>query len=379
MPEWTEEQRELRAMVSSLGPALNDGSIEREAGGEFPRQQWDILAHAGLFGLHFDEEYGGLGQDLLTTMYVLEGLGGASRDSGLAFSAVTSIASTGVPLRDFGSDKLKVEYLPGICSGSLIGAHAITESESGSDALTMRTTARRDGEGWVLNGSKTFVTNGPVADVVVIYARTSAKAGPLGVTAFLVPVETPGFTVGKPMAKMGLGTSPMCELFLNDVRVPAGNVVGRVGGGFLVLDHVMEREILFSFIVNVGEMRQRLGRTMEYAKSRVQFGQPISSYQAISHRLVDMMINLETASKWLYDAAALVAAGKRATTEIAVAKLLASRYNLESSLSAVQIHGGNGYMSEFGIEQELRNAVAGSIYSGTNDIQYNRIASMMGL
>ncbi len=366
-------------MIESLGPSLSEGCLERDAAGGFPRSQWDVLARAGMFGLPFAEEFGGLDQDLLTTMYVLEGLGESNRDAGLAFSAVTSIASTGIPLGRFGSEKLKVNYLPGICAGSLIGAHAITEAESGSDALQMRTTATRDGDDYVLNGSKTFVTNGPVADVVVVYARTSATAGPLGVTAFLVPAETAGFAAGKPFKKMGLGTSPMGELFLDNCRIPADNVIGRVGGGFLVLDHVMEREILLSFIVNIGEMRHRLQRTVEYAKSRVQFGQPISSYQAVSHKLVDMLIKLETASKWLYDAALLVMEGKRATTEIAIAKLLTSQYNLESSLSAVQIHGGNGYMSEFGIEQEMRNAVAGSIYSGTNDIQYNRIASMMGL
>jgi alkylation response protein AidB-like acyl-CoA dehydrogenase len=212
-----------------------------------------------------------------------------------------------------------------------------------------------------------------------VYARTSDRPGPLSVTAFLVDRDTPGLTVGRPVPKMGLRTSPLCELFLDECRVPATQVVGRTGGGFLVMDHVMRWEILCSFVINAGEMRHRVGRCAEYARTRSQFGQPIGSFQAVSHKIVDMEIGVETARHWLYSAARKLIAGENVTQDIAIAKLVTSEANVASALAAVQIFGGNGYMSEYGIEKELRNSVAGTIYSGTSEIQRNRIASMLGI
>jgi alkylation response protein AidB-like acyl-CoA dehydrogenase len=243
----------------------------------------------------------------------------------------------------------------------------------------MRTKAVRDGDVFVLNGSKTFVSNGPVADLFVVYAKTHPDGGPLGITAFLVERSAPGFDVGKPITKMGLKTSPLSELFFDDCPVPAANVVGQLGGGFLLLDHVMKWEILCSFIVNVGEMQHRLGRCVEYAKVRTQFGKPIGSFQQIANKIVDMKIRLETSRKWLYDTATKFTSGENVTVDIAISKLLTSESNVASALAAVQIFGGNGYMAEYGLEKDLRNAVAGTIYSGTTEIQYNRIASMLGL
>ncbi|MEV3993906.1 acyl-CoA dehydrogenase family protein [Streptomyces sp. NPDC049837] len=379
MITWTDDQQRLRDGLAPLLDKLSAGHVERDAEAAFPREQWDLLRASGILGLPFEERWGGLGQDLLTTMYVLEGLGQGCRDAGLNFSVCSHLVSTGVPLHRFGSPELKERYLPGLCSGDLIGAHAISEPDSGSDALAMRTRAVRDGDAYVLNGSKAFVSNGPVADVVTVYARTSDRPGPLSITAFLVDRDTPGLSVGRPVAKMGLRTSPLCELFFDDCRVPASRVVGRPGGGFLVLDHVMRWEILCSFVINAGEMRDRVERCAEYARTRTQFGQPIGSYQAVSHRIVDMEIGVETARHWLYSAARKMAAGENVTRDIAIAKLVTSEANVASALAAVQIFGGNGYMAEYGIEKELRNSVAGTIYSGTSEIQRNRIASMLGL
>ncbi|MFE1956123.1 acyl-CoA dehydrogenase family protein, partial [Streptomyces sp. NPDC059524] len=254
-----------------------------------------------------------------------------------------------------------------------------TPRDSGSDALAMRTRARRDGDSWVLDGSKSFVSNGPVADLITVYARTSDRPGPLGYTAFLVERDTPGLTVGAPIAKMGLRTSPLCELFLDGCRVPADRVLGRVGGGYLVMEYVMRWEILLTFVVNAGEMRHRLDRCLRYAKERVQFGRPIGSNQAVSHRLVDLRIGVENSRRWLYDTGERMAAGENVTEDIAIAKLVTSEANVASALAAVQIFGGNGYMAEYGIEKELRNAVAGTIYSGTSETQRNRIAALLGL
>ncbi|WP_436494542.1 acyl-CoA dehydrogenase family protein [Actinokineospora sp. HUAS TT18] len=379
MIEWNADQIELRAGIAQWCEALSADHVERDEEGTFSWDKWKLVRESGILGLPFDERWGGLGLDIVTTMGVLEALGEGNRDGGLNFSVTTSMCSTGVPLEAFGSPELKQRYLPRICSGELIGAHAITESEGGSDALRMLTTADRDGDEFVLRGSKTFVSNAPIADVFVVYAKTRPEGGALGVTALLVDRDTPGLTVGKPMKKMGLRTSPLSELFFDDCRIPATQVVGRVGGGFLVLDHVMKREILFSFIINVGEMQHRLDRCLAYAKQRLQFGKPIGSYQAVANKLVDMRIAVENSRRWLYDTAERLAKGYNVTTEMAIAKLITSEANLASSLAAVQIFGGHGYMAETGLEKDVRNAVAGTIYSGTTEIQYNRVASMMGL
>jgi L-prolyl-PCP dehydrogenase len=379
MRTWTAEAEALREGLARWCEALSDGHVEADADAAFSWDKWKLIQASGLLGLPFDEEWGGLGQDLLTTMYVLEGLGQGCRDGGLNFCVTTHMVSTGVALQSFGSDHLKRTYLPRVCAGDTIGCHAITEPEGGSDALSMRTRATRDGDDFVLHGSKAFVSNGPIADLFVVYARTHPDGGPLGVTAFVVERNTPGLDVGRPIAKMGLKTAPLCELFLDECRVPASHVVGRVGGGFLVLDHVMKREILCSFIVNVGEMQHQLDRCIDYARTRTQFGQAIGSFQAIAHRIVDMKIRVETARKWLYDTAQRLQDGENVTVDVAISKLLTSESYVASSLSAVQVFGGNGYMAEYGVEKDLRDAVAGTIYSGTTEIQYNRIASLLGI
>ncbi|MFD9738381.1 acyl-CoA dehydrogenase family protein [Umezawaea sp. NPDC059074] len=379
MLDWSEDQQDLRAGVRQWCDALNVGGPERERAATFDRDAWKLVRGSGVLGLPFGTEWGGLDQSLLTTMYVLEEFGRRCHDGGLCFSVTTHLVSAGVPLQRFGSRALKDRYLPGVCDGSTIGAHAISEPGSGSDALTMRTTAVRRGDHWVLNGSKTFVSNGPVADVIVIYARTDPDAGPLGVTAFLVETTTPGLTVGGSIEKMGLRTSPFAEVFLDDCVVPATNVVGRVGSGFLVLDHVMKWEILCSFVVNVGQMRHRLERCVDYARTRVQFGAPIGSFQSVANRIVDMRTATETAAKWLYDTAERMERGHNVTTDIATSKLVASQANVDTALAAIEVFGGNGYTTEYGLEAELRNAVPGVIYSGTSDIQRNRIAKMLGL
>jgi len=379
MLTWSTEQQRLRTAMATWSADLSADHVADDAESRFPHEKWKLLQQTDIFRLPFDEEWGGLGQDVLTTMYLLEGLGHGCRDGGLSFSVSTHIVSTGIPVQRFGNRDLKSRFLPAVCDGDRIGAHAITEPDFGSDALAMRTTARRDGDHYVLNGSKTFVSNGPVADIFVVYARTHPDGGPLGITAFVVERDTPGFTVGEPTAKMGLRTSPLAELFFDDCQVPAANVIGRAGGGFLVLDHVMKWEILCSFVINLGEMEHRLEQVVEYAKQRAAFGSPIGSFQAISHRVADMKIGVETTRKWLYDTAAKFADGKSITTDLAITKLVASEQNVASAMAAVQIFGGNGYMAEYGVEKDLRNAVAGTIYSGTSEIQRNRIAATLGL
>jgi len=379
MTEWTAQQQDLRDGIATWCESFNEGHLARDGASEFDPAVWKLVCRSGLLGLPFEERWGGLGQDLQTTMYVLEELGRRNRDGGLSFSISTQIVSTGIPLQRFGSDRLKERYLPGICDGGTITAHAITEPDSGSDALAMRTRVRRRGDEWILDGSKTFITNAPIADLITVYARTDEDRGPLGITAFLVERDTPGLSVGPPMPKMGLKTSPLAEVFLDSCAVPHDRVLGRVGMGYLILDYVMKWEVLLSFVITLGEMQHRLDRCLDYAKQRRQFGKPIGSYQAVANKLVEMKIGIETARLWMYETARRFTARQDVQSDVAICKLLVSEANLASALSAVQIFGGSGYMTETGLEKDLRDAVGGTIYSGTSDIQRNRIAAMLGL
>jgi alkylation response protein AidB-like acyl-CoA dehydrogenase len=244
----------------------------------------------------------------------------------------------------------------------------------------MRTTAVRDGDHYVINGRKTFISNGPIGDLFVVYVMTDKSQGALGgSTALLVSKDTPGFTRGTPIAKMGLRSAPLGDLVFENCRVPAHRVLGTEGLGFSILDFVMKWEILCSFIVSVGEMQRRLEKCVEYARTRKQFGHALGSFQAISHKLVDMRVGVELARAWLYRTAERVQRNESASVDVAIAKLIASEQNVSSALNAVQIFGGYGYMRESGIEKDVRNALAGTIYSGTSEIQRNRIARIMGL
>ncbi|WP_265445353.1 acyl-CoA dehydrogenase family protein [Flexivirga meconopsidis] len=367
-------------MTSVLSPAIRfDFSGLPSSEGGFTATSWDRVRATGVLREIFPRQFGGAGHSLSEALDAFERLGHANPDAGLSFSAATAVASTGVPLESFGSDYLKHRYLPSVCDGSLVGAHAITEASSGSDALHMATRAVPHGEDFVIEGSKTFVTNAGIADYYVIYARTSDHPGPFGLTAFLVPADAPGLQVVRTLPTMGLRTSPVGELRLADLRVPRDHVIGGVGRGFLVLDHVMQREILLSFTINVGEMARRLEESVEWVRGRTQYGAPIASYQAVARRVVDMRIAVDTSRLWLRDAARRIDAGEDASAQVAIAKLTASEANLETAISATRLFGGRGYLTEFGVEQQLRDAAGGAIYSGTNDIQYNRLAALMGL
>lgn len=379
MIEWTEDQDRLRQACSRWHASLSADRLAQDRDGAFPWDKWGLVRQSGMLRIPFETRWGGLGHELLTTMYVLESLGHGCRDGGLSFSVVTHMTSTGVPLQRFGSAALADRYMPAICDGSLIGAHAISEPEAGSDVMSMRTTATPDGDAFVLHGKKAFVTNGPVAGIFVVYARTGAVQGSFGITAFLLERATPGLAVGPPLDKMGLGNSPLCELILDGCRVPRERMLGRLGSGFLIFDHVMKWEILCSFIVAVGQMQHRLERCLAHATTRIQFGQPIGSFQSVSNKLVDMKIGVETSRKWLYDTAERFIGNLNVTADLAISKLVGSESNVASAMAAVQIFGGRGYLSENGLEADLRDAVAGTIYSGTSEIQRQRIAKVLGL
>lgn len=379
MIQWTEGQKDLKNAIRAWSGKLNEESVDY-GDRESLRKKWEIVKQIGVLGLPIKSEHGGLGQDILTTMYALETLGNISDDEGLNFIISSHIVSTTIPIQKFGNESQCDKYLPELCAGNLIGAHAITETESGSDAFDMNTNAVKNEKGYLLNGSKTFITNGPIADVFVIYARTSKDAGALGgFSAFIVDKSTPGFKVGQPIKKMGLNTSTLCDLYFDDCQLSTDNLLGKEGQGFSIFTYVMKWEILCSFIINVGEMERLLKKCITYSKSRTQFGKSISKHQAISHKIADMKISLETSRMMMYKAGYEFQRGKNSTVDLSIAKIVTSENFVKSSLDAIQIFGGYGYMQESGVEKYLRNSVASKIYSGTSEIQRNTIASMLGL
>jgi len=255
----------------------------------------------------------------------------------------------------------------------------MTEPGSGSDAFSLRTTAERRGDSFVLNGSKTFITNAPVAGLFVVFASTDRTAGFAGVSAFLVDRDTPGLEVGRPFRKMGLRTSPMSEVRMNECAIPAGQQLGQLGAGLAIFNNSMEWERSCILASAIGTMERQIERCVSYSRERRQFRRPIGKFQAVSHRIVDMKVRLETARLLLYRLGWLKGLGRPCAMDASMVKLYISECFLQSSLDAVQIHGGYGYMTETEIERDVRDAVASRIYSGTNEIQRNIIAGFMGL
>jgi L-prolyl-PCP dehydrogenase len=378
--ELTEEQRFLRdSIVDFARRELNDDVVERDKSGSFSREAWRKCADLGLLGLPVPKEYGGAGADATTTMLALEALGYACTDNGLIFSVNAQMWACETPIVRFGTEVQKQRYLPALCDGSLIAAHGMSEPGSGSDAFSLSTTAQRNGTAYVLNGSKTFVTNAPESDLFLVFGTIDKELGFAGVTAFLIEKDTPGLTVGKPLSKMGLRTSPMSELFFDGCEVPAENLLGKPGGGMLVFDASMTWERGCILACTVGTMERQLERSVEYARERKQFGQPIGSFQAVSHKLVDMKLRLETARLLLYRLGWLIDTGKPTALESALVKLYLSECFVRSSLDALQVHGGYGYMTEYELERDVRDAIGSKLYSGTSELQYNIAAQSMGL
>ena len=377
--DWSDEQLELRrAAVEFASRRLVEGVIERDRECVFSRELWDACAEFGLQGILVPAEWQGAGHDLLTAVAVLEGIGYGARDNGLVFSVAAHAASCEGPLVAFGSAEQRQEWLPRLADGSAIGATGITEPDSGSNALALATTAVESGGGWILDGSKTFVTNAPVADLFLIYARTGGS-GFAGITCFLVPRDADGLTVGEPIEKMGVRTSPMAEVFLSDCRVPASAVVGGVGSGAMIFNQTMDLERLLVMAPAIGVMERLLERCTEHARQRTAGSIAIARHQSIAHRIADMELELEAARLLLYRAAWHRMHRGTATRESALAKLAVSEAYVAGCRSAVQIFGGYGYTVEYELERELRDALAATLYVGTSEIQRNLIAGLRGL
>jgi alkylation response protein AidB-like acyl-CoA dehydrogenase len=295
------DQRELRDAVMDFARGqLNADVAERDRTGTFSREAWAQCAEMGLQGLPVPEEYGGAGADATTTIVALEALGYACLDNGLIFSINAQMWACETPIARFGSEAQKRRYLPRLCDGSLIAAHGMSEPGSGSDAFSLTTTARPSGAGYVLDGTKTFVTNAPESDLFLVFATTDRSIGFAGLCAFLVERNTPGLTVGTPLSKMGLRTSPMSELFLDGCEVQAEQLLGKLGGGMAIFNFSMLWERSCILASTVGTMERQLERCLEYARERKQYGCPIGDFQAVARKLVDMKLRLETSRGLLY-------------------------------------------------------------------------------
>jgi alkylation response protein AidB-like acyl-CoA dehydrogenase len=374
------EQRELvDAATAFARQELNHDVAKLEDAGEFPRDAWLACAKFGIQGLPVPASLGGAGADVLTTTLVMEALGYGCADNGLLFSLNAQMWSVEHPLVIFGTPEQQQAYLPGMVAGEIIGGHAMTEPGSGSDALHMRTRAERRGDDYILNGEKQFITNAPVADVLLVYASVAGRPGLAGLSAFLIDAGTPGLRVTSGFEKMGLRTSPMGEVALTDCRVPASTLLGPEGAGMAIFNSSMEWERSCLFASSVGAMRRQLDACVAYARSREQFGQPIGKFQAVAGKLADMYVRLEAAKLLLYRVAWLKQEGKSAPAEAAAAKLFTSEAFVQSSRDAIQSHGAWGYLREAGVERDLRDAIASTIYSGTSEIQRVIIARMLGL
>ena len=378
---YSEEQRIMRGEIRRFAQErLNDGMIERDRTQAFSRDLWQACADMGLAGLPVPEEYGGAGLDPVSTAIALEAFGYGCDDAGLVFSLCAHLLPCVVPIWKFGTEEQKRRYLPGLCDGTLIAANAMTEPGSGSDAFSMRAKAVPDGDGFRLSGTKIFTSNGPVADVALVFALTDAeKAYHGGVTAFIVDRDTPGYQPGQKFEKMGLRTSPIGEVVLDDVYVPGTAALGGIGGGSMLFVHSMDWERACLFATHVGQMERLMEKAIEYARTRRQSGHPISKFQAISHKITEMKVNVEAARLLVYQAAWKLERSRTVSLDAAVAKLFVGEALLKTALETVQIFGGYGFLTEYEVERAVRNAVGARLYSGTSEIQRNIIAGWLSL
>ena len=378
---WTEEQlaRRQDALAFARAELADDELPLRDQEGRFSRELWDRCARYGILGLSVPAEYGGEELDLPTAMLIMEGLGEGCADNGLTFALNAQLWTVQRPIVRFGTEEQKRQFLPGLSQGRLTGAHALTEPEAGSDAFSLTTRAERHGAGYVLNGGKCLVTMAPLADVALVFAVTNPDAGKWGISAFLVERGTPGFSASPVQQKMGLRTVPIGSLAFQDCEVPESSRLGPEGAGVSISSHSLEVERCCILASQLGAMDRQLGRAIGHARTRRQFGQPIGKFQSVSNRIADMKLRIETARLLLYKVAWLVERGKPAMMEAALLKLYLSEAFVESGMDAIRIHGGDGYLSETGVERDLRDAIGGVIYAGTSDIQRNIVARLLGV
>ncbi len=378
--QFTDEQKILRETIIRFSrKELSYDIRQHEKEGSFPWEAWRKCAEMHLMALPFAEKYGGCGFDLVTTVHAIMAFGYACKDAGLVHAIATQILC-GLQMSLFGSESLKETYLPVICSGEKVFAQAITEPGSGSDALAMRTRGEKRNGRYVLDGTKIFISNGPMADAVIVFAVTDPEKRTLGgISCFVVEKETAGFERCKPFEKMGLSTLQNGELVFAGCEIPPARMLGREGQGAIIFNESMEWERTLLPAAHLGTLERILETCIDHARERTAFGRQIGSFQSISHKIADMKVQLELGKMMLWKSACLKDQQKRATLEASICKLFISESLKQACLDAVQIHGGYGYMAECELERDLRDSIAATIYSGTSEIQRNIIGRFIGL
>jgi len=376
---WSDDQAALRAAAvafaqSELNAFEQDDALEPS----FRRAQWQRAADFGVQGSFVKRELGGQGRDVLSTVLMLEGIGYGCKDNGFTLGLNGHMWAVMEPILRFGNPEQLERYMPGLCNGELIGAHGMTEADSGSDAFSLSTRATPVDGGYLLNGRKAYIGLAPICDLALVFASTDPDRRRWGLSVFIVEASSDGFKAGPVQPKMGLTGSPLGEIALSDCFVPSGNRLGPEGAGASIFNHSMEWERSFIFASHVGAMQRQLDESVAYAKKRRVFGQRIGNYQSVSNRIADMKLRLETAKLLMYRCAWLKNTDEATAMDAALTKLHVSESFVQSSLDAVRVHGAVGYLSEQGIERDLRDATGGVLYSGTSDIQRQLIAKLLG-
>ena len=367
---FTAEQRAFKDQVLKFSQKeLAPLAEEADWKGEFCWPAWRKMGAFGLLGLTYPEEYGGSGADVVTACLAGEAVaqGGAEGGLCLAWGAHTYLC--GDTILKHGNEEQRRKYLPKIASGEWVGAFGLTEPGAGSDAASIRTIATRKGDSYLLNGTKMFITNGPIADVLVVIAVTDKEKKGAGICAFILDKSFPGYSVGRELKKMGVKASTTGELIFDDCPVPAENILGKEGDGFLIALGTVEWDRSTLMAPFLGGLEYALDASVKYAKERVQFGRPIASFQAIQHKLADMKVTMEAMRLLIFRVAWLKDQGKLVNpVEAAVAKLFVGELGMKAASDAVQVHGGYGLMHEYPVERIFRDAKLGSIGGGTSEI-----------
>jgi len=373
----SEEQREIRELVRTIArERIAPRAAEIDKSGEFPWDIVEIFRENDLFGIMFDEEYGGIGESSLMTFVTIEELSKVCATSGLII-AVQELGSLGIKLA--GTEEQKQRFLPKLATGEWLAAYALTEPEAGSDSAAMHTTALLDGDTYVLNGGKRFITSAGVASVYVVFAKTDPESRH-GISAFIVEADSTGFEVGRIEAKMGIKGSTTGEIFFNDCRVPAANLLGAEGEGFKIAMRILDRSRPGIGAQGLGLAQGATDYAVEYAKSRETMGKPIGQHQLIAGMLADMETKCEAARGLLYKVGQLIDEdenGPELTKLSAMSKLYCTDVAMEVTTDAVQVLGGYGYIQEYPVERMMRDAKITQIYEGTNQIQRLVIAREM--
>ncbi len=368
-------------MIQFAQRELNEGTAERDQTQSFSQSNWIKCADFGIQGLALPKVYGGDLEevDFLRALLAMEGLGYGCEDNGLPFGLNAQMWTVQTPILHFGNEQQKKKYLLPMAKGAIIGAHALTEPAAGSDVFSMELKVEKVDNGYILNGKKHLITLAPICDVALVFANANPKLGRWGISAFLIDKGTTGFTASDKKSKMGLRSIPIGDLVFEDCFIPEENLLGKVGMGFSILNHSLEYDRCCILASQLGAMERQLERVIDYAKKRQQFNQPIGSFQSVSNRIADMKLRLETSRLLLYKTAWLKKNGDNAMLEAALLKLQLSEAFITSSLDAIRNFGGRSYLTENGIEKDLRDAVGGVLYAGTSDIQRNIIAKLLGL